>query len=63
MPLRESSGFSDLGLEPKQIEYEVVRDMVIGITRKDDPRLDVLGLSLTGKESVISSICGLSAVM
>ncbi len=50
---RKFRGFSGLGLEPKQIEYEVVRDLVIGITGKDDPRLDVLGLSLTGKESVI----------
>jgi hypothetical protein len=50
---RKFRGFSGLGLEPKQIEYEVVRDLVIGISGKDDPRLDVLGLSLTGKESVI----------
>ncbi|HHY29723.1 MAG TPA: phosphohydrolase, partial [Syntrophaceticus sp.] len=45
--------FSGLGLEPEQIEYEVVRDLVIGISGKDDPRLEVLGLSLTGTESVI----------
>ena len=50
---RKFRGFSGLGLEPKQIEYEVVRDLVIGISGKDDPRLDVLGLSLTGTESVI----------
>lgn len=50
---RKYRGFSGLGLEPKQVEYEVVRDLVIGITGKDDPRLDVLGLNLTGKESVI----------
>jgi len=50
---RKFRGFSGLGMEPQQIEYEVVRDLVIGITGKDDPRLDVLGISLTGTESVI----------
>ncbi|NPV29151.1 MAG: HDIG domain-containing protein [Firmicutes bacterium] len=42
-----------LGLEPQQIEDEVVRDLVIGITGAEDPRLRVLDVSLTGDESVI----------
>ena len=50
---RKFRGFSGLGLEPQQIEYEVVRDLVIGITDNKDPRLDVLGVSLKGNESVI----------
>lgn len=50
---RKFRGFSGLGLEPEQIEYEVVRDLVIGITDSEDPRLDILGISLSGKESVI----------
>jgi hypothetical protein len=50
---RKFKGFAGLGLEPQRLEYEVVRDLVIGITDKNDPRLDILGTSLTGKESVI----------
>lgn len=50
---RKFRGISCLGLEPQRIEYEVVRDLVIGLTGEDDPRLEVLGVSLTGKESVI----------
>lgn len=50
---RKFRGFSGLGLEPQQIEYEVVRDLVIGITDNKDPRLDALGTSLNGNESVI----------
>jgi GGDEF domain-containing protein len=50
---RKFRGFSGLGLEPQQLEYEVVRDLVIGITDNKDPRLDALGTSLNGNESVI----------
>ncbi|MDH7577967.1 MAG: HD domain-containing protein [Bacillota bacterium] len=42
-----------LGLEPQQIEDEVVRDLVIGITGENDPRLRVLDVVLRGDESVI----------
>ena len=50
---RKFRGFSGLGLEPQQLEYEVVRDLVIGITDNKDPRLDMLEISLKGNESVI----------
>lgn len=50
---RKFRGITGVGLDPQQIEYEVVRDLVIGITGEDDPRLKVLGITLTGKESVI----------
>lgn len=42
-----------LGLEPQQIEDELVRDFVIGIANVDDPRLQVIDIALTGNESVI----------
>jgi len=42
-----------LGLEPQQIEDEVVRDLVIGLATPGDPRLRVLEVVLTGEESVI----------
>lgn len=42
-----------LGLEPQQIEDEVVRDLVIGVAGVNDPRLQVLGVDLNGDESVI----------
>lgn len=46
-------GVTAVGLKPQNIEYEVVRDLVIGIAGKDDPRLQMLDINLTGKESVI----------
>lgn len=36
-----------------RLEEDVVRDLVIGITDKNDPRLRVLGVSITGTETVI----------
>lgn len=42
-----------VGLEPHQIEDEVVRDLVTGMATAEDPRLRLLGVSLTGEESVV----------
>ncbi len=42
-----------LGLEPQQIEDEVVRDLVTGMATPGDLRLRVLEVTLTGEESVI----------
>lgn len=50
---RKIKGYTCLGVGSQRLEYEVVRDLVIGITDRDDPRLGVLGVSLTGKESAI----------
>lgn len=51
--IRKIKGYNCLGPGAQRLEYEVVRDLVIGVTDKDDPRLDVLGVSLTGKEAAI----------
>ncbi len=40
-------------LQSDQVEADVVRDLVIGITGMDDPRLQAIDISLTGSESVI----------
>lgn len=50
---RKFRGITGAGLDPLRIEYEVVRDLVIGITDKDDPRLKLLGVTLSGNETVI----------
>lgn len=42
-----------VGLEPHQIEDEVVRDLVTGMATAEDPRLRLLGVRLTGDESVV----------
>ncbi|MGD0153524.1 MAG: HD domain-containing protein [Thermacetogeniaceae bacterium] len=40
-------------LQSDQVEADVVRDLVIGITGMDDPRLRAIDITLTGNESVI----------
>lgn len=42
-----------LSVEPGKLEDELVRDLVTGVSDKNDPRLDILGFSLHGRESVI----------
>lgn len=39
--------------EPDKLEGELVRDLVIGVTGPDDPRLKALSLSFDGNETVI----------
>lgn len=39
--------------EPDKLEGELVRDLVIGVTGPDDPRLKALGLPFEGNETVI----------
>lgn len=39
--------------DSEQVEADVVRDLVIGITEVDDPRLQVVDVVLSGDESVI----------
>lgn len=50
---RKFRGVAGASIDPLQIEYEVVRDLVIGNTDEDDPRLKLLGVTLTGRETVI----------
>ncbi len=50
---RKFRGRVYLSVEPNKLEDELVKDLVIGVADKNDPRLNILGLSINGQESVI----------
>jgi len=50
---RKFHGRVFLSAEPDKLEDEVVKDLIIGVAEKNDPRLDLLGFDLDGRESVI----------
>lgn len=50
---RKFRGKVYLSVEPGKLEDEVVKDLIIGVAEKNDPRLNILGFVLNGEESVI----------
>jgi len=50
---RKFRGKIYLSVEPGKLEDELVKDLVIGVAEHTDPRLDLLGLAITGLETVI----------
>lgn len=50
---RKFRGKVYLSVEPGKLEDEVVKDLIIGVAEKNDPRLNILGFVLNGQESVI----------